>query len=164
MQHRLQFFLQRSAKFREGMGKGLRQNEDQTDETRFRKPNQGIRSTASGFQALQTHTATTGTGSQCTPMISGLHFWNKKGRFVFTYLANNADHNRSDGCKGFVMCADEKLTVFLELESAIRDCSIGSKLSLQRGPNFREEMGNGLRFRITQNDGHEPKTRKKIIL
>jgi len=60
--------------------------------------------------------------------------------------------------------ADEKLTAFLELESTIRDCSIGSKLSLQRGPNFREEMGNGLRFRITQNDGHEPKTRKKIIL
>ena len=43
------------------------------------------------------------------------------------------------------MRADEKLTAFLELESAIRDCSIGSKLSLQRGANFREGMGNGLR-------------------
>jgi hypothetical protein len=52
------------------------------------------------------------------------------------------------------MRADEKLTAFLELESAIRDCSIGSKLSLQRGANFREGMGNGLRFRITWNDGH----------
>jgi len=52
-------------------------------------------------------------------------------------LANNADHNRSDGCKRFVMRADEKLTAFLELESAIRDCSISSKLSLQRGANFR---------------------------
>jgi hypothetical protein len=39
------------------------------------------------------------------------------------------------------MRADEMLTAFLELESAIRDCSIGSKLSLQRGANFREEMG-----------------------
>jgi hypothetical protein len=58
------------------------------------------------------------------------------------------------------MRADEKLTAFLELESAIRDCSIGSKLSVQRGANFREEMGNGLRLRITRNDGHKPKTRK----
>src|SRR5438034_5447312 len=38
--------------------------------------------------------------------------------------------------------------------------SIGSKLSSQRGANFREGMGNGLRFRITQNDGQKPKTRK----
>ena len=37
---------------------------------------------------------------------------------------------------------------------------IGSKLSLQRGPNFREGMGNGLRLGITQSDGHKPKTRK----
>ena len=58
------------------------------------------------------------------------------------------------------MRADEKLTAFLELESAIRDCSIGSKLSLQRGAKFREGMGNGLRLRITRNDGHKPKTRK----
>jgi hypothetical protein len=35
-------------------------------------------------------------------------------------------------------------------------------LSLQRGANFREEMGNGLRFRVTQNEDHKPKTRKKI--
>ena len=62
------------------------------------------------------------------------------------------------------MRADEKLTAFLELESAIRDCSIGSKLSLQRGENFREEMGNGLSLRINRNDGHKPKTRKKITL
>src|SRR5207249_2868464 len=33
-------------------------------------------------------------------------------------------------------------------------------LSLQRGANFREGIGNGLRLRITQNDGHKPKTRK----
>src|SRR5207253_5754987 len=33
-------------------------------------------------------------------------------------------------------------------------------LSLQRGAKFREGMGNGLRLRITQNDGHKPKTRK----
>jgi hypothetical protein len=38
--------------------------------------------------------------------------------------------------------------------------SIGSKLSLQRGAKFREGMGNGLRLRITRNDGHKPKTRK----
>jgi hypothetical protein len=42
--------------------------------------------------------------------------------------------------------------------------SIGSKLSLQRGAKFREGMGNGLRLRITQNDGHKPKKRKKITL
>jgi hypothetical protein len=76
-------------------------------------------------------------------------------------LGDNADHNCSDGCKRFVMRADEKLAAFLELESAIRDRSIGSKLSLQRGANFREEMGNGLRFRITRNDGHKPKTKKR---
>jgi hypothetical protein len=46
------------------------------------------------------------------------------------------------------MRADEKLTAFLELESAIWDCSIGSKLSLQRGTKFREEMENGLRLRV----------------
>jgi hypothetical protein len=97
-------------------------------------------------------------------MISGLHCWNWKGRFGFTYLANNADHNRSDGCKRFVMRADEKLTAFLELKSTIRDCSIGSKLSSQRGAKVREEMGNGLRFRITRNDGHNPKQEKEIIL
>jgi len=39
--------------------------------------------------------------------------------------------------------------------------SIASKLSLQCGTKFREEMGNGLRFRITQNDGHKPKTKKE---
>jgi hypothetical protein len=38
--------------------------------------------------------------------------------------------------------------------------SIGSKLSLQRGEKFREGMENGLRLRITRNDGHKPKTRK----
>jgi hypothetical protein len=59
------------------------------------------------------------------------------------------------------MHADEKLTAFMELESAIRDCSIGSKLSLQRRAKFREGMGNGLRFRITRNDGHKPKTKKE---
>jgi hypothetical protein len=70
-------------------------------------------------------------------------------------------HKRSDGCKRFVKRADEKLTAFLELESAIRDCSIGSKLSLQRGANFRGEMENGPRFWITRNDGHKPKTKKR---
>jgi len=49
----------------------------------------------------------------------------------------------------------------LELESTIRDCSIGSKLSLQRGVNFREETGNGLRVRGTRDGDHKPKTRKK---
>jgi hypothetical protein len=42
--------------------------------------------------------------------------------------------------------------------------SIGSKLSLQRGAKFREGMGNGLRFRITRNDGHKPKQEKEIKL
>ena len=36
-----------------------------------------------------------------------------------------------------------------------------SKLSLQRGAKFREGMGNGLRLRISRNDGHKPKTRKE---
>jgi hypothetical protein len=62
------------------------------------------------------------------------------------------------------MRADEKLTAFLELESAIRDCSIGSKLSLQRGAKFREGMGNGLRFRITENDGPQTQNKKENIL
>jgi hypothetical protein len=35
------------------------------------------------------------------------------------------------------MRADEKMTAFLELESAISDSSIGSKISLQRGAKFR---------------------------
>jgi hypothetical protein len=39
--------------------------------------------------------------------------------------------------------------------------SIGSKISLQCDTKFREGMGNGLRLRITQNDGHKPKTRKE---
>jgi hypothetical protein len=33
---------------------------------------------------------------------------------------NNADHNRGDGGKPFVVRADEKLTAFVELETAIR--------------------------------------------
>jgi hypothetical protein len=32
---------------------------------------------------------------------------------------NNASHNRSHGGKRFIVRADEKLTAFLELESAI---------------------------------------------
>jgi hypothetical protein len=62
------------------------------------------------------------------------------------------------------MRADEKLTAFLELESAIRDCSIGSKLSLQRGANFREEMRNGLRLRVHPSQGHETQNKKENIL
>src|SRR6478736_1850224 len=52
-----------------------------------------------------------------------------------------------------------RLTAFLELESAIRDYSIGSTLSLQRGAKFREEMGNGLRLRITPE--RRPQTQNK---
>src|SRR5439155_17434271 len=40
-------------------------------------------------------------------------------------------------------------------------CSIGSKLSLQRGPNFREGMGNGLRLRITRTTATNPKQQKE---
>ena len=40
----------------------------------------------------------------------------------------NQIQKTSDGCKRFVMHADEKLTAFLELESAIRDT--------QHLPNF----------------------------
>jgi hypothetical protein len=58
------------------------------------------------------------------------------------------------------MRADEKLTAFLKLESAIHDCSIGSKLSSQRGGKFRDRIGDGLRFRITRSDG-PPKTKKE---
>jgi hypothetical protein len=43
----------------------------------------------------------------------------------------------------------------------IRD--IGSKLSLQRGANFREGMGNGLRLWMAQNDGINPKRQKEIM-
>jgi hypothetical protein len=59
---------------------------------------------------------------------------------------------------------DEKMTASLELESAIRGCSVGSKLSLQRGANFREGMGNGLRLWITRDDGHKPQKRKETIM
>ena len=52
----------------------------------------------------------------------------------------------------------------MELESAIRDCSIGFKLSLQRGENFREEMGNGLRLWIPGTTTTNPKQEKKITL
>jgi hypothetical protein len=38
------------------------------------------------------------------------------------------------------MRADEKLTALLGLESAIRDCSIRSKLSLQRGQTFGKKQ------------------------
>jgi hypothetical protein len=62
------------------------------------------------------------------------------------------------------MRADEKLTAFLELESAIRDCSIGSKLSLQRGAKFRGEMGNGLRLGLTRNQGHQTQNKKGNIM
>src|SRR4029077_11686282 len=38
--------------------------------------------------------------------------------------------------------------------------TIGSKVSLQPSTKFREEMGNGLRLRITRNEDHKPKIRK----
>src|SRR5262245_4680495 len=41
-----------------------------------------------------------------------------------------------------------------------RDTQHRLQLSLQRGANFREEMGNGLRLRVAQNEDHKPKTRK----
>jgi hypothetical protein len=62
----------------------------------------------------------------CGQMRNGLHFWNWKGPFVSTYGANNANHNRRDGGKRFVVHADEKLAAFLELKSVIRasgDCA-----------------------------------------
>jgi hypothetical protein len=34
-------------------------------------------------------------------------------------------------------------------------------LSLQCGANFREEMGNGLRFQVTQNEDQKPKQERK---
>jgi hypothetical protein len=37
-------------------------------------------------------------------------------------LRLNTDHNRSDGCKRYVVRRDEKLTAFVERESAIRAC------------------------------------------
>jgi len=43
-------------------------------------------------------------------------------RFVSTYSANHAEHNRGDG-KRFVVRSDEKLAAFVELESAI--CAYG---------------------------------------
>jgi hypothetical protein len=49
-------------------------------------------------------------------------------------------------------------------DSAIRDTQHLPNFLLQRQGNFREEMGNGLRVRVTQNEDHKPKTRKKIRL
>jgi hypothetical protein len=45
-------------------------------------------------------------------------------------------------------------------ETAIRDCSIRSKLSLQCSTKFREEMGKGLRLGLPGTTAHKPKTRK----
>jgi hypothetical protein len=59
------------------------------------------------------------------------------------------------------MREDEKLTAFLELESAICDCSIRFQPSLQCGTTFREEMGNGLRLRVTRNHGHQTQNKKE---
>ena len=62
----------------------------------------------------------------------------------------------------FIVTSLRKLELFNNETgaNALFMASIGSKLSLQRGAKFREGMGNGLRLRITQNDGHKPKTRK----
>jgi hypothetical protein len=68
---------------------------------------------------LQAHIATMESVSSSTPTKISARFWNWKERFVFTYCANNADAHRGDG-RRFVICADEKLTAFVELESAIR--------------------------------------------
>jgi len=75
---------------------------------------------------LQTRIAAMESVSSCVRMRNGLHFWNWKGPFVSTYGANNANHNRRDGGKRFVVHADEKLAAFLELKSVIRasgDCA-----------------------------------------
>jgi hypothetical protein len=69
--------------------------------------------------ASSTQTAVTVNGSLCRPTKSSLRPWNWKRRFVSTYCANNAGHNGSDGCKRYVVHADEKLTAFGELESVI---------------------------------------------
>src|SRR5258707_10572499 len=61
-------------------------------------------------------------------MKSSRRFWNWKGRFVSTYCANNANHNRSDGCKRYIVHADEKLTAFIELESAISALSLSARV------------------------------------
>jgi hypothetical protein len=63
-------------------------------------------------------------------MKSSRRFWNWKGRFVSTYCANNANHNRSDGCKRYIVRAGETLTAFLELEAAIRT---GSNIPVSLG-------------------------------
>jgi hypothetical protein len=63
------------------------------------------------------------------------------------------------------MRADEKLTAFLELESAIRDCSIGSKLSLQCAQKFREGMGKRSAFSdYPGTRAKNPKQEKEITL
>jgi len=75
---------------------------------------------------LQTRIAAMESVSSCVRMRNGLHFWNWKGSFVSTYRANNANYNRRDGGKRFVVRADEKLAAFLEFKSVIRasgDCA-----------------------------------------
>jgi hypothetical protein len=63
------------------------------------------------------------------------------------------------------MRADQKVTAFLEVESAIRDCSIGSKLSLQRGVKFQGENGKRSAFPdYPGTQGHQTKQEKEITL
>jgi hypothetical protein len=53
-------------------------------------------------------------------MKNSVRFWNWKGRFVSTYWKNNANPQRDDDGKRFVVHCEDELTAFLELESAIR--------------------------------------------
>jgi hypothetical protein len=49
-----------------------------------------------------------------------------RGRTIFV-----ADAHRGDGQR-FIVCADEKLTTFVQLDSAIRGCADGSPLNHSR--------------------------------
>ncbi len=62
------------------------------------------------------------------------------------------------------MRADEMLTAFLELESTIRDCSIGSNFLCNAAQSFGKEWKTVCVSGLSQNDGHKPKTRKGIKL
>jgi len=56
--------------------------------------------------------------------------------------------------------ADEKLTAFLELKSAIRDCSL-SKLFCNAAQSFGEEWETGLRLGLPGTTATNPKQEKK---
>jgi hypothetical protein len=69
---------------------------------------------------LLTHNAATEGVSSCERMKADRVFRIRKGGLYPPIERTVLTNNRSDGCKRFVVHADELLTAFVELESAIR--------------------------------------------